>query len=232
MRPLVISHAACGGHAPANTLAGVRKAIELGSDAIEIDVQASADGVPVLMHDLTVERTTNGTGAVAELTLAQLRELDAGGEPPPTLAEVLALTRGRVLLVAEIKQPGVEPLVAEVVRQADALGDVMVWSFFPQALAAMRAEEPRLPGGLLVAGEMLSKWPQMRDLALRTGLQAVSVFCFGITEEIRRDTQRSGLALYAWTADPEAEIARLIALGVDGVCSNYPDRVVAALAAA
>lgn len=230
MRPLVISHAACGGHAPANTLAGVRKAIELGSDAIEIDVQASADGVPVLMHDLTVERTTNGTGAVAELTLAQLRELDASGEPPPTLAEVLALTRGRVLLVAEIKQPGVEPLVAEVVRQADALGDVMVWSFFPQALAAMRAEEPRLPGGLLVAGEMVSKWPQMRDLALRTGLQAVSVFCFGITEEIRRDTQRSGLALYAWTADPEAEIARLIALGVDGVCSNYPDRVVAALA--
>src|SRR5512145_2204102 len=106
MRPLVISHAACGGHAPANTLAGVRKAIELGSDAIEIDVQATSDGVPVLMHDPTVDATTNG--AVAGMTLAQMRELDAGGEPPPTLAEVLELTKGKVLLVCEIKQPGIE----------------------------------------------------------------------------------------------------------------------------
>src|SRR3990170_6996463 len=129
MRPLVISHAACGGHAPPNTLAGVRKAIELGSDAIEIDVQASADGVPILMHDLTVDATTNGTGAVAEMTLDQLRALDAGGEPPPTLADVLAITKGRVLLVCEIKQRGIEQLLRHVVLEADALGDVMIWSF-------------------------------------------------------------------------------------------------------
>ena len=105
-RPLVISHAACGGHAPENTLAGIRKALELKADAVEIDVQASADGVPVLMHDLTVDRTTNGIGAVAKMALEDLRALDAGGEPPPTLADVLEITRGRALLVIEIKQPG------------------------------------------------------------------------------------------------------------------------------
>jgi glycerophosphoryl diester phosphodiesterase len=232
VRPLVISHAACAGHAPENTLAGIRRALELGADGIEIDVQTTADGVPVLMHDLTVDRTTKGHGALAKMSLAELRELDAGGEPPPTLADVLQFTKGRALLVAEIKQPGIEEHLADAVREAGALDDVMVWSFFPQALAAMRAAEPSLPGGLLLGPSASGgpQWPEMRRLALRLGLQAVSVFCYGITQEIRRDTQRSGLALYAWTADPEAEIARLIALGVDGVCTNYPDRAVALLA--
>ena len=108
MRPLIISHAACAGHAPENTLAGIRKAIELGAEGIETDVQASADGVPVLMHDLTVNRTTNGSGDVAALSLAELRALDAGGESVPTLAEVLDLTMGKVVLIMEIKQTGIE----------------------------------------------------------------------------------------------------------------------------
>ncbi|GAG26499.1 unnamed protein product, partial [marine sediment metagenome] len=77
MRPLVISHAACAGHAPENTLAGIRAALEMGADAIEVDVQASADGVPVLMHDLTVDRATNGSGDLASLALEQLQALRA-----------------------------------------------------------------------------------------------------------------------------------------------------------
>ena len=230
MRPLVISHAACGGHAPVNTLAGIRKAIDFGSDAIEIDVQASADGVPVLMHDLTVDATTNGTGAVAEMTLDELRILDAGGEPPPTLAEVLAITKGRVLLVCEIKQPGIEQLLADAVLDASALGDVMVWSFLPQALEAMRRVEPRIPCALLVAPQAMPEWPAMRETAVRLGLQGVSVFFAGVNEALARECQRSGLALYTWTSDPTEAIQRLIDIGVDGVCTNYPDRAVAALA--
>jgi glycerophosphoryl diester phosphodiesterase len=230
MRPLVISHAACGGHAPENTLAGIRKAIELGADAIEIDVQTTADGVAILMHDLTVDRRTNGTGEVAKLSLAEMRALDAGGEPPPTLAEVLALTRGKVLLVTELKAPGGEEQIAGVIRDCEALEDVMAWSFYPPAIEGMRRAEPGIPCGLLIAPESLPRWPGMRTLAVKLGAQAVSVFCFGITEQIARDAQRHGLSLYAWTADPEEEIARLIALGIDGICTNYPDRAVALLA--
>ena len=228
--PLVISHAACGGHAPPNTLAGIRKAIELGSDAIEIDVQASADGVPVLMHDLTVDRTTNGTGAVASLTLEELRALDAGGEPVPTLAEVLDLTRGRVLLVIEIKQLGIEERIVDVVRGANALGDVMAWSFFPEALWGMRRVEPRIPCALLVSPQSLPKWPEVRETALRLGLQGVSVFHARIDERTALDCQRCGLALFTWTPDENADIRRLLDIGVDGVCTNYPDRAVALLA--
>ena len=229
MRPLVISHAACGGHAPENTLAGIRKAIEIGSDAIEIDVQATADGVPVLMHDLTVDRTTNGSGAVAELSLKELRALDAGGEPPPTLLEVLAETKGRVLLVMEIKQPGIEQAVASVVREAEALSDVMAWSFFPQALEGVRAAEPLVPCALLVGPELLPKWPAPAQTALRLGLQGVSAYHAGVAQELQRDCRRAGLALYCWTADSRREMARLAGLGVDGICTNYPDRALQVL---
>lgn len=230
MRPLVISHRACSGHAPENTLQGIRTAIELGSEAIEIDVQASADGVPVLMHDFTVDRITGGEGAVAGLTLDQLRALDVGGEPVPTLAEVLDVTKGKVLLVMEIKQAGIEEQVSRVVSQADAAGDVMCWSFLPNALEGMRAADPRIPCALLVAPEGVANWPAMRERALSIGAQGVSVFFLGIDERIIEDCRRSGLALYSWTADQPEQIAKLIAQGVDGICSDFPDRVVAALA--
>lgn len=228
-RPLVISHAACGGHAPENTLAGIRRALSLGVDAIEIDVQASADDVPVLMHDLTVDRTTNGSGHVAKLALSDLRVLDVGGEPVPTVAEALDLTSRKALLVIEIKQPGIEELIAHVVREREALSDVMAWSFFPQALEGMRIAEPRIPAGLLVSAESLARWRRMRELALGTGLQAVSVFFEGVNEEIARDCQLSGLALYAWTVDSRKEMSRLIELGIDGICTNFPDKAVSLL---
>jgi glycerophosphoryl diester phosphodiesterase len=229
VRPLIISHAACGGHAKENTLAGIRKAIELGAEGIEIDVQASADGVPVLMHDLTVDRTTNGSGEVAALSLAELRVLDAGGEPVPTLAEVLDLTQGKVLLIMEIKQPAIEEQIARLVHEKQALDDVMAWSFHPAALKGMRAAEPQIPCALLVAGESIAKWPKMRSLAVKLGAQGVSVFAPAIDERISADCRRRGLALYAWTPDTETAIERSIRAGVDGVCSNFPDRVVAVL---
>jgi len=229
VRPLVISHRACAGHAPANTLAGIRAALRLGADAIEIDVQTSRDGVPVLMHDLTVDRTTNGSGAVAALTLDDLRALDAGGERVPTLTEVLELTVGNALLVAEIKAPGGEQAIVEAIRSAGALAQVMVWSFIPGALEAVRRVEPAIPGGLLVAPQAMISWPSMRDLALRLGLQAVSLFHAGITDEMVRAARLSALTVYAWTADAEADIERLIALGVDGIVTNFPDRALALL---
>jgi glycerophosphoryl diester phosphodiesterase len=229
MRPLVISHAACGGHAPENTLAGVRAALDIGADAIEIDVQASADGIPVLMHDLTLDRTTSGKGDLSSFTAAQLATLDTGGEPVPTFAQALELTRGRALLVAEIKRPGCEEALADVVRSGGALADVMVWSFLPPALEAMRSAEPRLPGGLLLAPESMGNWPGMRELALRLGLQAVSVFHLSLEPEVVTEARRSGLTVYAWTADAEADIQRLIELDVDGIVTNFPDRALALL---
>ena len=229
MRPLVISHRACAGHAPENTLAGVRAALQIGADAVEIDVQASADGVPVLMHDLTLDRSTDGRGDLASFTLEQLTALDVGGEPIPTFAQTLELTRGHALLLTEIKRPGCEAALADVIRDAEALNDVMVWSFLPPALEAMRQAEPRLSGSLLIPPQTMGNWPSMRELAVRLGMQAVSVYHLNLDADIVAQARRSGLAVYAWTADTEADIQRLIDLDVDGIVTNHPARALALL---
>jgi glycerophosphoryl diester phosphodiesterase len=229
MRPLVISHRACAGHAPENTLAGVQAALRIGADAIEIDVQTTADGVPVLMHDFTLDRATSASGDFSSFTLEQLKSLDIDGEPIPTFAETLDTTRGRALLVTEIKRPGCEETLADLIRGASALHDVMVWSFLPPALEAMRHAEARIPGGLLIPPQSIDNWPSMRELALRLGLQAVSVFHLSLNHEIVDQARRSGLSVYAWTADSEEEIQRLVDLDLDGIVSNFPDRALALL---
>jgi len=231
-RPLVISHAGCAGKTPENTLAGIRAALELQVDAIEVDVRASADGIPVLMHDATLDRTTNGRGLVAGATLAELRALDAGGEPVPTLSEALALCRGRARLVIEIKQSGIEPQVAGAVRDAAAQGEVEVWSFIPQVLTAMRDLMPDIPSALLVSEEGCRSWPSFLEVAGGVRAQAVSAFHAALTEEMVEEAKALGLAVYAWTADSEPDIQRLARLGLRGIVSNHPDRVATVLARA
>ncbi len=238
-RPLIISHAACKGHAPENTLAGIRAALELGSEAIEIDVHATADSVPVLLHDDTLDRTSDGHGDVRSMSLADVRRLDAGsqtfggrfaGERVPTLEEVLELTRGRALLVAEIKQREIERIVAALVRHMGAADDVMVWSFQPQIVGRMRELAPEIPCGQLWS-ERDPDPVKMCAVALAQNAQAVSPNHTFVTDALVRRALRRGLRVFAWTPDEPAEIARLRDLGVDGICSNFPERVRTAVGA-
>ncbi|MFQ5878723.1 MAG: glycerophosphodiester phosphodiesterase [Dehalococcoidia bacterium] len=235
-RPLVVSHAACAGLAPENTLAGVRIALELGVDAIEVDVHATADGVPVLLHDDTVDRTTDGSGDVRAMTLDQVRRLDAGarqhegrfrGEPVPTLAEVFHLTAGRAYLAMEIKQPGIEEQVVDVIRRADAVPWAVFCSFYPQTIRRLRELEPRIPTFLLVESAA-----QEQPASSPAGEPPQSVFLHYtlVTAEVVKDLHQRGGQVFVWTVDEEAEMGRLVALGVDGIGTNYPDRLLRVLA--
>ena len=139
-RPLVIGHACAAGEAPANTLAGVGSALSAGADAMEIDVQLSADGVPVLMHDETVDRTTNLQGRVRELPLAALLGADAGdGEPVPTLDQVFDLVAGRLTVMCELKATPGEPVYDQ--RLVDAVLGVIA-SHGARAWAAIHSFNP------------------------------------------------------------------------------------------
>jgi glycerophosphoryl diester phosphodiesterase len=232
--PLVTSHAACKGHAPENTLAGIEKAIALGADAIEIDVHCTADGVPVLLHDDTVDRTTDGVGDVRQMPLEVVRALDAGarqfvpqfhGAQIPLLSEVLDLTKGRVLLQIEIKQANIEEHVARAVRDAGALAACEVHSFWPETVQRMRLVEPRMAAALLTDGRRIVDWTDFFGFALSLNAQGVSVYHAFAAPERVREGQRRSLTFMTWTVDDEADMAKMLAAGVDSICSNYPDLV-------
>ena len=238
VRPLVISHAGCEGHAPANTLAGVERAIALGADAIEIDVHASADGVPVVIHDRTLDRTTDGSGNVRDTPLAALRALNAAAaepdwpqrEPIPTLEQVVDAARGRALLVVEVKPTDIEEEVLSVLRTAGTTDGLMVWSFRAEVVARFRALEPALPAALLVRrGETAETG---FDAALRANAQACSLHHSLVTPLSVQAARRRGLGPYTWTVNDEAEMRRVRDCGVAGIVSDYPDRLAKALDAA
>lgn len=232
--PWVTSHAACKGHAPENTLAGIEAALRLGADAIEIDVHCTSDGVPVLIHDETVDRTTDGSGNIHDMTVDVARSLDAGarqfvpqfqGAVIPTLAEVLDLTKGKALLQIEIKQRDIEERVAEAVRASGAVTDCEVHSFWPQVVQQMRAVEPRMASALLTDGRRVVDWHDFFGFALSLNAQGVSVYHSWATPQLVRQGQLRGLTFMVWTVDDEADMRKMVEAGVDSICSNFPDLV-------
>ncbi len=232
--PLIIAHRGASGELPENTLPAFAGAIEAGAQMCELDVQLTRDGVAVVIHDQTVDRTTNGAGPVAAMTLSEIRRLDAGarfsaafaGTRIPTLEEVLKLVHGRCALDGELKSPGVEREVCRLLRAHDRMDDTIVSSFDWDALAAARRLEPALGLGVLAEADLEA----MFETALR--LRALSVnprYNLVIPSLIER-AHRAGLKMLVWTVDNATDIKRLLALGVDGIMTNYPSRLAALLA--
>ena len=232
-RPLVISHAGCGGHAPPNTLAGVRRAIELGADAVEVDVHCCADGVPVVIHDPTLEGSTDGAGSVRTTSLAELRKLNAAAgrpgwpqrEPVPTLEQVIRETRGRISLVLDIKGVEIEDAVLEVIGVNGVADEVMIWSADPQVVARFRHRRPSIPAALIAAAEEWRDTDRLFREALSRNAQAVILHHSLLTPEVARAARRRGLGPCTWTVNDEPEMRRAIDCGVAGIVTDYPDRL-------
>ena len=232
-RPLIIAHRGASASAPENTLAAFRLALEQGADGIELDVTRCASGEVVVMHDATVDRTTDGTGAVLALPLDALRALDAGswfgaawsGERVPLLEEVLEEVGGRLRVNIEIKREGsgggLEERVAELVRCHGLQDSVIISSFSPRALRRMRRAAPELPRALLTAWpappELILAWagPLLAPQALHPPHRLVHAASVATAH-------RLGLRVNAWTVNERADMARMIALGVDGIITDRP----------
>jgi len=226
-----VAHRGFSSVAPENTLAAFRKAIELCADMVECDVRRSGDGRLVVIHDPTVDRTTNGRGAVADMSLAELRELDAGswfsaefaGERIPTLEEVLDLPRGRSKLIVEVKEEGLED---EVVSAAEARGmddEVLVASFHYRIGVRMPELDTRFP---FIPLACLPRNAD-EDESVRVADEAASVngWMFGvnhtaITPALVRATHAANLRLMAWTVNNEEDIRSVVEMGVDAIASN------------
>jgi len=218
---LRIGHRGACGHAPENTLASIEKAISIGCDFTEVDVQRTADESLILLHDERVDRTTNGKGAAAEMTLADIRKLDAGGgQVIPTLEEALATAGGRIGLILELKTEGLAYDVCGIVRASGFPGEIIYASFLHDELQHVRRADP--DARTLVLFKRLSKDPA----AEATRLQATHV---GLrfdtaTLPLMKALHKARLRVFVYTVNRPADIARMRALGVDGIVSSHPDR--------
>jgi glycerophosphoryl diester phosphodiesterase len=223
----VLAHRGASAYAPENTHAAFKRAIDLAADGIETDVRASKDGVLVLLHDERVDRTTNGTGRVADLTLAELRDLDAGawfdpafaGERIVTLSDFLD-TYGRQLPIClEVKAPGVEAaLVAEVVGR-DIVRSTQFTSFSFDSTVALRRLLPDAVVGYLT--------PNFDDDTIaRCRAASLSQICpraDTVTSERVAAARLAGLGVRAWGVGTRELVAQVRDAGVDGATINWPD---------
>ena len=222
----IMGHRGAKAYEPENTLRSVRRALEMGVDAVEIDVHLSRDGVLTVIHDDTVDRTTDGTGAVNNLRWEELRRLDAGmGERLPRLEEVAELVRGRARLFIELKDRQAVAALAAYFRQRQGFGEATVISFWHPAVKALRELEPRIATGVLLVGHPVDA-PAMARAA---GAQALMLNYAYVTPELTDAAHGAGLAVYAWNIDTVAEFLPFVDMGVDGVGSNKPDVLIAHL---
>ena len=234
-RTLNIAHRGASAAAPPNTLAAFAAALELGADGIEFDVRLCADGVPVVIHDATVDATTDGSGPVANMTLSALRELDAGswfdgsfaGERIPTLAEVLEAVGGRMQVNVELKggallNDRLERAVAAEIERHGLAEQVLLSSFNPLILRRVQRIDPLLSTGLLYTSTARPKIGISRLIAPRPHA-AVHPHHTLVDEGHVQWARRHGYRINVWTVDDAAQMRRLIDLGVDGIITNVPD---------
>lgn len=235
-QPLVFGHRGAKAYAPMNTLPAFELAARQGAHGIELDVQRSRDGHPVVIHDFTVDATTDGTGPVSALSLADLRVLDAGswfgpqfaGVRVPTLDEVFEAVGRRLLVNVEIKAEGeetdgVEAVVAACIRRHGMAERVVVSSFNLPTLRRFRRLMPEVLIGYLYAQAEPAPLEAAAFEAYHPHLSVVS-------PELVAAARRSGKAINVWTVNDPAQIAALAQLGVHGIITDVPDVALAALA--
>jgi glycerophosphoryl diester phosphodiesterase len=229
-QPLVIAHRGASADAPENTIAAFELALDQGADGIEIDVHLSRDEHPVVIHDFTLERTSDGAGPVRERTVRELKRLDGGGwrgrpfrgQRIQTLQEVLERFRDRTRFWIELKggsdlYPGIEERVVSMIEIYEVLDRALVQSFDHVALERIRALNRDVRLGALVAHPPL---PPVESIP--AGADAVSPAVDLLSEGAVRALNEAGVGCYVWTVNEPAQMDRLVGWGVSGIITDRP----------
>ena len=226
-----IAHRGASAYAPENTLAAFDKALDLGAGHVEFDVHFSADGQVVVIHDDTVDRTTNGSGAVASLTLAQLKRLDAGSwfaarfseEPIPALGELLERYKGRLQFHIEVKGQAehLSEKTIDLVRGYGWADSVTIISFQKERLEEARAYAPEIPAGLLASEVDELMVEQARQMGLAEICPHADFLDTGLVEKLHQ----KGFMVRAWGVPDEEVMRGVVAAGADGMIIDFPDRL-------
>jgi len=216
---LRIGHRGARAYAPENTLTSFKKALEIGVDAVELDVRKTKDGSLVVIHDEDVKRTTNGEGLVNELTLKEIKGLDAGdGEKIPTLEETLDFLDKKVKVFVELKETGIEEQVLSIVCEKGLDKNVIIVSFLEEALKKVRELNKDIETGLIYARH---KNPLKSALDLKANY-LLAFYRFTHTANVEK-AHESGLKVVVWTINKPEEVEEYAKKGVDGIASDKPD---------
>lgn len=237
----LIGHRGAASDAPENTLASIDRALEWGVDAIEIDVHLTSDGAVVLMHDRTLNRTTNGKGKVKRHTLQEILNLDAGswfsekfnGEKVPTLDAVIERIAGRCTLLIEVKEhsgysPGVEKAVAESIRKHNASAWCKVISLKHKVIRNFHSDHPDILLQRSYVGKVpllpiyISNFLTFRGMKNYPYVEAFNMNKSFIFKRVLRKAERLGKKIHAWTDDDPNHAQKLIKKGVHGIITNDP----------
>ncbi|KAF0242020.1 MAG: glycerophosphoryl diester [Planctomycetota bacterium] len=217
----VVAHRGVPHLSPENTLASFARAVELGATAIELDVHLTADNRLAVLHDETVDRTTNGAGRVADITLEDMQRLRiAGGHRIPSLDEVLewAAPAG-VFLHVEVKASLALKAAVDLLVKKNFVGRARISSFWHRAVQQVKSICPDLETGVLYSAAPV----QNTQLAIDAGADALHPHHTYVTAELLSEARARGLKVCAWTVDAASDIERLAALGIDEFVTNVPD---------
>ena len=216
----VTGHRGAAGLEPENTIRSFQRALDLGVDAIELDVHLTKDQHLVVMHDATVDRTTDGSGAVCSLTLRDIRQLDAGlGESVPTLQEVIDLVAQKAILQIELKGLGVEHKVAQTITVNHLINNVTVTSFRHNMVKTIKNLNPQISTGILFLGLPIDA----PHLAHDAQADAVHPHVNYIDPQLVENCHNHGLSVRVWNTDDPSQMQEMIDLNVDAIGSNRPD---------
>ena len=240
--PQIIAHRGNSVHAPENTLPAIEQAIALGVDMIEMDVNRSREGVPVLIHNHTLEKSTNGSGRVEDHTMEELKQLDAGSWKDPiyigaallTLQEGLEMCRNRVAVNIDLKTDAAIPAIISAIRDMHMENEVVITGCLRKCVAAVREAEPRLstclnmgrPLRALARSGSRSAFRQLYLAEARAVMPAgLNVYHEFVDEQLVDKAHAQGLWVWAWTVDNESRASELLDLGVDSITTNWPHRI-------
>ncbi|NUQ83409.1 MAG: glycerophosphodiester phosphodiesterase [Anaerolineales bacterium] len=236
--PIILAHRGASAHAPENTLAAFQLAVEQGADGIELDVKLSADGQVVVIHDATVERTTGARGRVKDMTLDELRSLDAGsffsdkfkGEKIPTLAEVFEAVGRRTFVNVELtnydtRRDHLVESVCILVKKFGMQKRVLFSSFLPSNLSNARRYLPEVPTGLLALNGLLGAWARSFGFAFGKH-EALHPHLGDVTQQLIYFVHRLKKRVHVWTVNDAADMRRLFKWGVDAIFTDDPQLAV------
>jgi len=216
---LKIGHRGARAYEPENTLSSFRKAIELGANAVELDVRKTKDGKLVVIHNADVNKTTNREGAVNELTLEQIQKLVTDkNEHIPTLDDVLDSVGKRVKILIEIKEVGTEKQILDLIQQKGLTDNVIIVSFHEEALKKVRELNSEVETGLIYVRH---KNPIQTALDLKAKY-LLSLYSFTHSANVKK-THENGLKMIVWTINKKEEVEEYKKKGVDGIASDRPD---------